>query len=85
VFKLKNQRSKKTMNNSLISQLRHANSFMRLTSLTVIISFSMLILSPTVLAAKNTSQPTQKLPSPRAQTPNDDTQLAKTLQNVEKK
>ncbi|NOR71424.1 MAG: hypothetical protein GQ532_17325 [Methylomarinum sp.] len=72
-----------TMNSSFISVMRGTSRFMRSISATVMITFTMLILTPAVMAAK-----TELNKAPQAtvnKVSSAETQLSKTLQNIEKR
>lgn len=72
-----------TMNSSLISVMRETSRFMRSISATVMITFTMLTLTPAVVAAKTELNKTPKAAVNKVNSA--DTQLSKTLQNIEKR
>ena len=68
----------KNMQNSLINSLHYASTFMRSISATVLVTFTMLILTPVVVAAKTElNKPAQAI---AGEANSAESQLAKTLQ-----
>jgi hypothetical protein len=67
----------------ILTRIRDTRPFMRSTALTVLVAFFMLILEPTVAAAK-ANAPTASVPK-TATAPSDDQRFSQTLQHIEAK
>lgn len=77
------------MTQSLLSNMRSSNPFMRISASVAIVTFLMLILMPTAMAAQTISNtPTPQNPSPQntpAAAPNIEAELSETIQKIQKK
>jgi hypothetical protein len=69
----------------ILTRIRDTRPFMRSTALTVLVAFIMLILQPTVAAAKTTTPKASTPKAPAATAPSDDQRFSQTLQHIEAK